>query len=74
MLPIQRRVLGPEHPDTSNSAWCLFWTLEDLRDHEAALTVLKRDLVWLLDRDPASLGADQRKIREMVAEAVKAPR
>ncbi len=26
----------------------------------------ERDLLWLLDRDPATLGADQRKIREYV--------
>jgi len=28
-------------------------------------------LTWLLDRDPATLGADQRETREKVAEVVK---
>ena len=70
-LAIQRRVLGPEHPNTSISAWNLFLTLRDLGDHAAARAVLKRDLLWLLDRDPATLGADQRKIRDYVAEVVK---
>lgn len=70
-LDIWRRVLGPEHPSTSMSAWNLFLTLRDLRDHEAAQVVLKRDLLWLLDRDPATLGANQRKIREYVAQIVK---
>ncbi len=32
---------------------------------------LERDLFWLLDRDPATLGADQRQIREYVAGVVK---
>ncbi len=31
----------------------------------------ERDLLWLLDRDPATLGADQRQIRENVAQVVK---
>ena len=70
-LAIQRRVLGREHPNTSIFAWNLFSTLRQLREHEASMTVLKRDLLWLLDRDPATLGADQRKIRDYVAEEVK---
>ncbi len=44
--------------------------LDQLGDHEAARAVLERDLLWLLDRDPATLGADQRKIREYVAAKV----
>jgi hypothetical protein len=28
-LDIRRRVLGPEHPDTSTSAWNLLRTLQD---------------------------------------------
>src|SRR5271165_4338242 len=69
-LEIRRQVLGPEHPDTSVCAWNLFRMLRDLGVPEA-LTVLNRDLRWLLDRDPVTLGADQRKIREMVAQVVK---
>ena len=30
-------------------------------------TLLERDLLWLLDRDPAVLGTMQQKIRDMVA-------
>jgi hypothetical protein len=63
----------PEHPSTTVSAWNLFLTLRDLGERSAARAVLERDLLWLIDRDPATLGAGQRKIREMVAEAVKAP-
>ncbi len=66
-----RRVLGPEHSNTSNSAWNLFLTLHDLGEEQAARAVLEHDLLWLLDRDPATLGADQRKIREYVAQVVK---
>ena len=70
-LAIQRRVLGPEHPDTTNSAWNLFRTLQDLGEAVAARAVLERDLLWLLDRDPATFGAVHRKLREYVARAVK---
>jgi hypothetical protein len=60
-------VLGPEHPNTTVSAWNLFLILTELNDLNAAGWLLQNDLRWLLDRDPASLGADQRKIRGWVA-------
>jgi hypothetical protein len=63
----RRRVQGAEHPNTSISAWNLFRTLQDLGERDAARAVLERDLLWLLGRDPATLGADQRKIRDMLA-------
>src|SRR5664280_2919882 len=71
VLEARRRLLGPEHPDTSVSAWWLCVTLHNLGAREAAWAVLKRDLLWLLDRDPATLGADQRGAREYVAQVVK---
>ncbi len=71
VLEARRRLLGEEHPATSNAAWSLFRTLQDLGEREAARAVLERDLRWLLDRDPATLGADQCKIREYVAQVVK---
>jgi hypothetical protein len=67
VIEILRRVLGPEHPDASISAWNLFCTLAQLGDRAAASALLKRDLLWLLNRDPAALGAHQRKIWEMLA-------
>ena len=70
-LNISRRVLGPEHPHTSISAWNLFRTLRDLGDSSAARDLLKRDLLWLLDREPTSVGAEQRTVREYVAQTVK---
>jgi hypothetical protein len=70
-LTILHRVLGPEHPYTSISAWSLFQTLQDLGDGSAARALLKCDLLWLLDRDPTALGADQRTVREYVAQTVK---
>jgi len=69
-LTICRHVLGNEHPGTSTSAWNLFCTLRDLSDSDRARTILENDLLWLLDRDPASLGADQQQIREQVKEAI----
>jgi hypothetical protein len=63
----RRRVLGTEHPDTSVSGWSLFQTLRKLGEYAAARAVLERDLLWLLDRDPATLSADQRTFREYLA-------
>jgi tetratricopeptide (TPR) repeat protein len=68
VLEIQRRILGDGHPDTTVSAWNLFFTLHARGDSIGARTVLKNNLLWLLDRDPASLGADQRQIRELVSQ------
>ena len=66
VLEIMRRLLGEEHPDTSTSAWNLFLTLREMGDVNEAKTILEKHLVWLLDRDPESLGAYQRLIREMI--------
>jgi len=65
VLEISRRILGDEHPSTSVSAWNLFSTLREMDDQTNAMAVLKNDLLWLMDRDPATLGADQQQIREM---------
>lgn len=66
VLEIRRRVLGAEHPDTSVSAWNRLNTLSEMSDVDEAKKILENDLVWLLNRDPESLGADQRHIREMI--------
>jgi len=68
VLEIRWCALGSEHPDTTVSAWNLFFTLHERGDSIGARTVLETDLLWLLDRDPASLGADQRRIWEMVSQ------
>ncbi|MGA3093146.1 MAG: tetratricopeptide repeat protein [Terriglobales bacterium] len=70
-LDIQRRLRGPEHAATTISAWNLLRTLQDSGEIAAELAALKRDLLWLLDRDPATLSADQRAVRAYVAEAVE---
>ncbi len=70
VLAARRRLLGEEHPNTSVSAWNLFRTLQDLGEAVAAQAVLEHDLLWLLDRDPGTLGADQRAVREYVAGVV----
>ena len=70
-LTVKRCVLGPEHSSTTISAWNLFQTLQDLGERAAALAIPERDLLWLLDRDPATLGTKQRQVRENVAPAVK---
>ncbi len=35
-------------------------------DVDGAMKILENDFVWLLDRDPESLGAHQGQIREMI--------
>lgn len=71
-LEICRRVLGPEHSDTTRSAGYLFLTFLGLREYPAALTVLERDLLWLLKRDPGSLSSAQREIRDYIAKSIGA--
>jgi tetratricopeptide (TPR) repeat protein len=66
VLEIRRRVLGAEHPNTSTSAWNLLNTMSEMDDVDESKKILENDLVWLLDRDPESLGAYQRQIREMI--------
>jgi len=65
-LEIRRRVLGEEHPSTSISAFNLFATLLKMQETAAAHALFRDHLAWLLQRDPASLGADQRDIREQL--------
>jgi tetratricopeptide (TPR) repeat protein len=69
-LEITRRIRGSEHPDTSVSAWNLLDTTLELGDSDRARAVLENDILWLLDRDPASLGAAQRRIQEQVKGAI----
>jgi hypothetical protein len=70
VLDITRRILGDEHPDTSVSAWNLFYTLFEMDDPKAK-AVLKNDLLWLMERDPATLGANQQQIREMIIQLIR---
>jgi hypothetical protein len=45
--------------------------LRDSGELPTGLAVLERDLLWLLDCDPATLSTDQRTVREYVARAIK---
>jgi tetratricopeptide (TPR) repeat protein len=70
-LAICRRALGEGHSHTSVSAWNLFHSLRGLEDLDSARALLERDLLWLVDRDPATLGAHQRQIRENILQLQK---
>jgi tetratricopeptide (TPR) repeat protein len=69
VLEIQRHILGDEHPNTSVSVWNLFSTLRAMDDPKAKV-VFENDLSWLMDRDPATLGANQQQIRERVIQLI----
>ncbi len=71
VLEIRRRVLGDEHSDTSLSAWNLVYTLLEAGDGARAVDILNKHLLWLLDRDPASLEANQQKICEMMIQMIQ---
>ena len=68
VLELSRRVLGEGHPDTSISVSELLTTLWKLEETDEAWTLLRQHLLWLLDRDPNSLSAHQRQIRERLIE------
>jgi len=73
VLDISWLILGDKHPNTSMSAWVLFCTYDAMGDFVGAKTVLESDLLWLLDRDPTSLGAYQQEIREMILQIREKP-
>ena len=71
VIEVMRRILGEEHPDTSQAAWNLFNILTKLNDRDAAVSVVKEDLMWLLDRDSGTLSARQRHIRRNVIKEIE---
>jgi uncharacterized protein (DUF2267 family) len=66
VLEARRRLLGPEHPDTTIAAWNYWLTLRKAGEHAAAARLFEESLRWLVERDPSTLSAGQRKIREDV--------
>ncbi|MCK5345065.1 MAG: tetratricopeptide repeat protein, partial [Candidatus Heimdallarchaeota archaeon] len=74
VLEITRRVLGVEHPSTSVTAWNLLNTLIEMSDMNKAMNIMEKHLRWLLGRDPESLGADQRQIRELIIQMFQGAR
>jgi hypothetical protein len=70
VLEIRRRILGEKHPDTSNSEWNLLMSLLKLGEQSAAKAVSK-NLAWLLERTPESLGAVHRQIRSNLEQLLK---
>ena len=71
VLKISRQIRGDEHPYTSISAWNLRSTLLEMNDSIEAMAVLKNDLLWLIDRDPAPLSVDQQKMREIIIQRIE---
>lgn len=63
VLEVRGRILGMEHPDTTNAAWGLLQTCIAKADTETATRLIRQDLGWLLDRDPASLTELQQQIQ-----------
>jgi len=71
VLELRQRILGEEHPSTSLSAWNYLNALLETGDTETALEVLRQYLLWLLERDPSTLGGDQQQIRAGVAQLLE---
>ncbi len=67
-LEISCRVLGDVHPGTSISAFNLIGTLLASGERVWADVVCRENLAWLLEKDPMSLGADQRNIQAQLRE------
>ena len=70
-LERRQRILGEEHPSTSISAWNYLNTLLNSGDIETAVQIIRRYLLWLLERDPSTLGGTQQQIRAGVAKLLK---
>jgi hypothetical protein len=71
-LEASRRLLGNEHSLTSIAAWNLIQTAQGAGDTGAVGNLVLDHLAWLLERDPATLSGDQRKIRQRLLEAMSA--
>ena len=67
VLKTSPRVLGAKHSNTTIAAWNLWLTLHKVGDHAAAARVYEEYLEWLLERDPSTLSAGQREIREWLS-------
>ncbi|MBA3612786.1 MAG: tetratricopeptide repeat protein [Nitrospirales bacterium] len=67
VLERTQRILGEEHPSTSLSAWNYLNLLLQTGDTETTLDILRKYLLWLLERDPSTLGGHQQRIRAGVA-------
>jgi hypothetical protein len=61
-----RCALGEEHPHTIVSAWGLFVTLLRLGDDVAANSLLERELLTLLETDPATLSRNLQFVQKQV--------
>ncbi len=64
ILETRQQILGQEHPSTSLAAFNLFATLLRAGKQEDASEILRQHLLWLLTRDPSTLGGRQHEIQE----------
>jgi hypothetical protein len=69
VLETSRRVMGEEHPDTIASAGSLHRTLTDMKEANAATQVFTEYLEPLLQKDPATLSANLRKLQSLLFQA-----
>jgi hypothetical protein len=68
VLGTMRQRLGSEHPLTTVAARVLLAIYVARGDSDATNRLLREDLLWLLDRDPASLTEQQRWIQAELRE------
>ena len=65
------RALGDENSNTTITAWNLLQTLRNLGESDAAQEVVEKFLLFLVERNPAFLSADQRRIRDMLLRMIQ---
>jgi tetratricopeptide (TPR) repeat protein len=70
VLQTLERRLGLEHPLTTVAAWLLLEIYFASGDFEAADHLFAENLLWLLERDPASLTEQQRMIQAKARERI----
>jgi len=71
VLERRKEILGPDHPDTTVSAWNLFTTLIDIEEIKGAQQIISENLLWLLDEDATLYDSNQQQIRAMLKRFLK---
>jgi hypothetical protein len=64
VIELSNKILGPEHSDTTLSAWNLYCTLSDIDETIDALNIVSEYLFWLLGDEVVLFNDYQMQIKE----------